>query len=86
VRYGFVRQGYGDRGTTNQDYVTFSNVDTFNSSSTGATYPSNIINVPTHNAVDDVTWVKGKHTLQAGVNYLRSLRCRGRHPPTSRDI
>jgi hypothetical protein len=69
VRYGFVRQGYADRGTTNQDYVTFSNVDTFSSSYTGTTYPSNIINVPTHNAVDDVTWVKGKHTIQAGVNY-----------------
>jgi Carboxypeptidase regulatory-like domain len=69
VRYGFVRQGYADRGTTNQDYVTFSNVDTFSSSNLGTTYPSSIINVPTHNAVDDVTWVKGKHTLQAGVNY-----------------
>jgi hypothetical protein len=69
LRYGFVRQGYGNRGTTNQDYVTFSSVDTFTSSSTGTTYPSSIINVPTHNAVDDVTWVKGKHTLQAGVNY-----------------
>lgn len=69
LRYGFVRQGYGDRGTTNKDYITFSNVDTFTSSSGGTTYPSSIINVPTHNVVDDVTWVKGKHTLQAGVNY-----------------
>jgi carboxypeptidase family protein len=69
VRYGFVRQGYADRGTTNQDYVTFSNVDTFSSSYLGTTYPSNIINVPTHNAVDDVTWVKGKHTIQTGANY-----------------
>jgi hypothetical protein len=69
LRYGFVRQGYADRGTTNKDYVTFSNVDTFTSSSGGTTYPSRIINVPTHNVVDDITWVKGKHTLQAGVNY-----------------
>jgi hypothetical protein len=69
LRYGFVRQGFADQGTTSQDYVTFSNVDTFSAASDGTTYPSSIINVPTHNVVDDVTWVKGKHTMQAGVNY-----------------
>jgi len=69
LRYGFVRQGYADLGTTSQDYVTFSNVDTFSAGSDGTTYPSSIINVPTHNVVDDITWVKGKHTMQAGVNY-----------------
>ena len=69
LRYGFVRQGFADQGTTSQDYVTFSNVDTFTAGSDGTTYPSSIINVPTHNVVDDVTWVKGKHTMQAGVNY-----------------
>src|SRR5260370_1605813 len=69
LRYGFVRQGYADRGTTNHDYLNFANVDTFSSSVTGATYPTGIINVPVHNAVDDLTWVKGRHTMQVGVNY-----------------
>lgn len=69
LRYGFVRQGYANRGTTHQDYTTFGNVDTFTSGNGGTTYPTSIINVPTHNAVDDVTWVKGRHTLQAGTNY-----------------
>ena len=69
VRYGFVRQGYADRGTTNHDYINFANVDTFTSGADGTTYPSSIINVPTHNVVDDVTWVKGKHTIQGGANY-----------------
>ncbi len=69
VRYGFVRQGYADRGTTNHDYVTFANVDTFSAGVNGTIYPSSIINVPTHNAVDDITWVKGKHTIQGGINY-----------------
>ena len=36
-------------------------------SATNAT--SSIVNVPTHNVVDDLTWVKGKHTLQFGANY-----------------
>jgi hypothetical protein len=69
LRYGFVRQGYSNRGTTNHDYLTFANVDTFSSSVTGATYPTGIINVPVHNAVDDLTWVKGRHTMQVGINY-----------------
>jgi hypothetical protein len=49
--------------------LTFANVDTFSSSVTGATYPTGIINVPVHNAVDDLTWVKGRHTMQVGINY-----------------
>jgi hypothetical protein len=69
LRYGFVRQGYADRGSTHQDYATFSNVDTFSAGVGGTIYPSSIINVPTHNIVDDVTWVKGKHTIQVGANY-----------------
>ena len=69
LRYGFIRQGYADRGTTNHDYLTFANVDTFSAGANGATYPTGVINVPVHNAVDDLTWVKGRHTMQVGVNY-----------------
>jgi hypothetical protein len=76
LRYGFVRQGYADRGTTHQDYATFSNVDTLSAGVGGTTYPSSIINVPTHNVVDDVTWVKGKHTVQLGANYRAILNNR----------
>ncbi len=65
LRYGFIRQGFADRGATNQDYVTFRSVDNLASTLN----PSRLINVPVHNVVDDITWTKGKHTLQGGANY-----------------
>ncbi len=65
LRYGLVRQGFGNRGTTNQNYVTFQDISTL----TAAGYTSSIINVPTHNIADDITWNKGKHTMQFGGNY-----------------
>src|SRR5258708_14519653 len=69
LRYGFVRQGYADQGTTNHDHLPFTNVDTFSAGANGATYPTGIINVPVHNAVDALTLVKGRHTIQVGANY-----------------
>jgi hypothetical protein len=65
LRYGFIRQGFADRGATNQDYVTFRSIDSLASTAN----LSRIINVPVHNVVDDITWTKGKHTLQGGANY-----------------
>ncbi|HVG26718.1 MAG TPA: carboxypeptidase regulatory-like domain-containing protein [Acidobacteriaceae bacterium] len=66
VRYGFVRQSYATRGVGSGNYVTFRSIDT-----TEATTRSNTALVPLHNVIDDVTWTKGKHTLQAGANYRR---------------
>ena len=65
LRYGLVHQSYGDNGVTNQDYVTFQNISTLKASG----FTSQIISVPTHNFVDDITWNKGAHTFQAGGNY-----------------
>lgn len=64
-RYGLVRQAYANQGITKSDYVTFQDIATL----TGTNYTSQIISVPTHNFVDDFTWVKGKHTLEFGGNY-----------------
>jgi hypothetical protein len=64
-RYGLVRQGYANRGTTSSDYVTFRHIASLNA----AGFTSQIIDVPTQNFADDVTWVKGNHTFQFGVNY-----------------
>jgi hypothetical protein len=72
VRYGLVRQGYANRGTTTQNYVTFQDIANL----TAAGYTSSIINVPTHNIADDITWNKGKHTLQFGGNYRLILNNR----------
>lgn len=65
LRYGFTRQGYATRGATNGDYVTFNSIDALKSTSD----TSQIVNVPVHNVIDDVTWTKGNHTFQFGGNY-----------------
>ena len=72
LRYGLVRQAFANRGSTNGNYVTFEDIATL--SPTGFT--SSIVSVPTHNIVDDLTWVKGKHTLQFGGNYRLILNNR----------
>lgn len=65
LRYGLVRQGYANRGVTNGPYITFEHI----ASATGANFTSSVVTVPTHDFVDDLTWVKGRHTLQFGANY-----------------
>lgn len=68
-RYAIVRQGLGIAGANSQDYVHFRNID----DTSGFAYQSTFTNVPVHNFVDDVSWTKGKHTLQFGTN-LRLIR------------
>jgi hypothetical protein len=65
IRYGLVRQGYADQGSTNGNFVQFQNIATL----AGTGFTSQIVSVPAHNFADDLTWIKGKHTLQFGGNY-----------------
>ena len=65
LRYGLVHQSYANHGVTDENYVTFQNISTLKA----AGYTSQIISVPTHNIVDDVTWSKGNHAIQIGGNY-----------------
>ncbi len=65
LRYGYVRQGLGDTGLGVSDYNYFRGMD--NVSGAGFT-PTTLTNVPVHNLVDDVSWTKGKHTIQFGGN------------------
>ena len=64
ARYGFVRQGYGSSGLGQGDYVDFRFLDTAT-----AETRSTIISVPVNNIIDNLTWSKGKHTLQFGGNW-----------------
>jgi Carboxypeptidase regulatory-like domain len=65
LRYGFIRQGLGDTGLGVSDYNFFRGMDNYQ----GAGFsPSTLTNVPVHNIVDDVSWTKGKHTIQFGGN------------------
>ncbi len=65
LRYGFIRQGLGDTGLGVSDFNYFRGMANFQ----GAGFtPSTLTNVPVHNIVDDVSWTKGKHTIQFGGN------------------
>ncbi|MGA8501981.1 MAG: carboxypeptidase-like regulatory domain-containing protein [Candidatus Sulfotelmatobacter sp.] len=63
-RYGFIRQGYGTIGQIAEPYVLFGNGPTPLYALTNTTQ----VNVPVHNFVDDLDWVKGKHTFGFGAN------------------
>lgn len=64
-RYGFVRQGLGSIGHDGTQHVYFGPdiPQTFWST-------TNTI-IPVHNWVDNLSWIKGKHTLQFGTNIRR---------------
>ncbi len=67
-RYGITRLGNASRGTGSQPYVNFGAFSNIN-----ATTTSSIYDVTTNNFSDDFTFVRGRHTFQAGTNlYLIS--------------
>ena len=63
-RYGFIRQGVATIGQINQPYVFFGN----GPDPLYALTTTSRSTVPVHNLVDDLAWIKGKHTLQFGEN------------------
>jgi Carboxypeptidase regulatory-like domain len=65
-RYGYIRQGIGISGLQTQPFVSFRGLD-----QPQAITPTHFTIVPVHNWVDDVSWVRGKHTVQFGVNFRR---------------
>lgn len=64
LRYAFIRQGLGNSGLNNQPFNRLRGL----SDTVGLT-PTILTNVPVHNFIDDVSWTKGKHTLQFGTNW-----------------
>jgi hypothetical protein len=64
VRYGFVRQGFSNRGVGSGDYVDFR----FMANPTAETRTT-ITNVPVNNVVDNLSWNKGNHTIEVGGNW-----------------
>lgn len=67
-RYGYTRVGSGRSASLNSDYVTVRFIDMID-----PLYSSRNRIIPTHNFTDDITWNKGKHTMQFGAN-LRFTR------------
>lgn len=64
IRYGYIRQGFSKSGIGSGDYVDFR----FLNSPTAETRTS-VTSVPVNNIVDNLSWTKGNHTLQFGVNW-----------------
>lgn len=63
-RYGYVRQALNNLGGGNNSYADFAGISPLTAENT-----TTLLHVPLHNFVDDLTWVKGKHTIQFGANY-----------------
>jgi len=66
--YGLTRLAYSNQGDSGANAVTFRDIYT----------PANFTRTfsrvnPTHNITDDLTWVKGNHTWQVGMN-IRVIR------------
>jgi len=75
-RWGFTRQSFGDIGNDDtQPFIFFRglNDDSTPNQSSLAVTRSRLFQTPVNNFVDDLTWVKGKHTLQFGTN-IRFIR------------
>jgi hypothetical protein len=75
-RWGYTRQSFGQIGNQTQPVVFFRGLNdnsSPNNASLAVTNNSNF-QVPVNNFVDDVSWIKGKHTLQFGgnLNFLRN--------------
>ena len=67
-RYAFVRQGLGQSGVNTQDFISLRGLD----DSQGLNHtdtPTILTNVPLQNFIDDLSWIKGKHTIEVGTNW-----------------
>lgn len=63
IRYGYIRQGYSNRGLLTSDVNDFRFLST-----TTAETSTSITSVPVNNIVDNFNWNHGKHDFQFGVN------------------
>ena len=77
-RWGYTRQSVGNIGNASQPVIYFRglNDDTTSNNSSRAVVRTTVFQVPVHNLVDDISWLKGKHTLQFGTNvaFIRNPR------------
>ncbi|HEY6269851.1 MAG TPA: TonB-dependent receptor [Candidatus Acidoferrum sp.] len=70
-RWGYTRQSFGQIGNHTADIIFFRglNDDSSANNASLAVTNTNKFQVPVHNFVDDLSWIKGKHTLQFGGNF-----------------
>lgn len=70
-RYGITRQGFSQIGDNTHNQVSFRFV--FEPTTNNPSIFTLSRTTPVHNIVDDVSWIKNKHTIQFGTN-LRFVR------------
>jgi Carboxypeptidase regulatory-like domain/TonB dependent receptor len=58
-RYGYVRESAGDAGDSDQTYIIMRGI-------TQGVTRSQAFQIPSHNFSDDLSWTRGKHSLQFG--------------------
>jgi hypothetical protein len=76
LHYGYTRQSFGIIGNNDaQPFIFFRglNDNSTTNNSTLAVTRSTAYQTPVHNIVDDLSWTKGKHTIQFGTN-IRFIR------------
>jgi len=68
--WGYTRQSLGQIGNQTQQFVQFRglNDNSTPNNSSFAEFPTTTFQVPVHNFVDDVSWIKGNHTFSFGTN------------------
>jgi hypothetical protein len=64
LRYGYIRQQLDNTGAGTSSYSDFVGISPLTAENRTA-----LLAVPVHNLVDDLTWIKGKHTFQVGGNW-----------------
>ena len=67
-RYAFIRQGLGKGGVNSLNYNTIRGLDDSQALAPSDT-PTILTNVPVNNFIDDLSWTKGRHTIQVGTNW-----------------
>ena len=71
-RWGYTRQSFGSVGNQSQAFVEFRGLNdgtgTVSGPSATEFLPTLTYQVPVHNFVDDLSWIKGRHTLSFGGN------------------
>jgi hypothetical protein len=79
LRFGLTRQSQDNLGNESEPIVTFRFLDDLHPS-VGSLSPTNSFtrkfHIPVYNWLDDLSWNKGKHTLQFGMNIRRITNSR----------
>jgi Carboxypeptidase regulatory-like domain len=79
LRFGLTRQSQDNLGNENGPIVTFRFLDDLHPS-VGSISPTDSFtrkfHIPVYNWLDDLSWTKGKHTLQFGTNIRRITNSR----------